>query len=214
MRKKAERQLPIEFAFPQKKKQMREYLRFYKAMSDILDRNPAILDAVHKDLEAGEKKLKRNVEGVSSETVLRLIVVQQAEDLSFRDLMTRVGDSWMLCFFVRVYDDPLIYYSTFNKLANCITPESGHTDCGAVCAKAGSTIRATLEREFSRTICPGWQDVDINERKTGGGTKSDRDTPSNGGENRHPERQTVRHPKNNTPKPPTLATELRIGNGN
>jgi transposase, IS5 family len=127
MRKKAERQLPIEFAFPQKKKQMREYLRFYKAMSDLLDQNPAILDAVHKDLEAGEKKLNRNVEGVSSETVLRLIVVQQVEDLSFRDLIVRVGDSWMLCFFVRVYDDPLIDYSTFNKLANCITPETWKT---------------------------------------------------------------------------------------
>jgi IS5 family transposase len=124
MRKKAERQLPLEFAFPQKKKQMREYLQFYKKIADILDQNPAILDAVHRDLVAGEKKLNRNIEGVSSETVLRLIVVQQIEGLSFRDLMLRIGDSWMLCFFVKVYDDPLIDYSTFNKLVNCITPET------------------------------------------------------------------------------------------
>jgi IS5 family transposase len=91
-------------------------------MSDILEQNPALLDAVHADLETGEKKLKRNVEGVSSETVLRLLVVPQVENLSFRDLMLRSGDSWMRRCFVHVYDDPLLDFTTFNKLANGIQP--------------------------------------------------------------------------------------------
>jgi IS5 family transposase len=103
---------------------VRKHYERYKVISEILDRNPEIVNAVHKDLCAGEKKLKRNIEGVTSETVLRMIVVQRVEGLSFRETVIRIADSQMLCVFCRVYDDEPVDFTTYNKLANMIRPET------------------------------------------------------------------------------------------
>lgn len=122
MRRKADRQLPLDFASPIRLVQT--HYTMYKAISDILDKNPGILNAVHADLCAGEKKLKRNIEGVSSETILRMAIVQKIESLTLRDLILRVADSDMLRFFCRIYDDPMIDFTTFCKLLNMITPQT------------------------------------------------------------------------------------------
>src|SRR5258708_3202707 len=111
MRKKADRQLPLDFGSPIKL--VRKHYSLYKAIAEILDKNPDILNAVHADLCAGEKKEKRNIEGVSSETVLRMAVVQKVECLSLRDLIINVADSDMLRFFCKIYDDPMIDFTTF-----------------------------------------------------------------------------------------------------
>ena len=120
MRKKAERQLPLDFGSPMKF--VRKHFELYRVISEILDGNPEIVDAVHKDLRAGEEKLKRNIEGVTSETLLRMIVVQKVEGLSFRETIIRIADSQMLRVFCRVYDDGLIDFTTYNKLVNLVQP--------------------------------------------------------------------------------------------
>ena len=70
MRKKAERQLPLDFAGTQKLTQ--EWYKLYRNIHEILEANPAVLDLVHADLTQGERKLKRNIEGVASESILRV----------------------------------------------------------------------------------------------------------------------------------------------
>lgn len=122
MRKKADRQLPLDFASPLKL--VRKHYSLYKAIAEILDKNPDILNAVHADLCAGEKKQKRNIEGVSSESILRMAVVQKVECLSLRGLIISVADSDMLRFFCKIYDDPMIDFTTFCKLLNMITPQT------------------------------------------------------------------------------------------
>jgi predicted nuclease with RNAse H fold len=87
MRKKAERQLPLDFTGTQKL--TKEWYSLYRNLHEILEANPAVLDVVHADLTKGEKKLKRNVEGVASESILRLAIVQQIEGLSFRAVIVR-----------------------------------------------------------------------------------------------------------------------------
>jgi IS5 family transposase len=120
MRKKAERQLPLDFAGTQKL--TKEWYRLYRKIHEILEANPAVVDLVHADLTAGEKKLNRNVEGVASESILRLAIVQQIEGWSFRELIVRVDDSETLRFFCRFYDDPIISHSNYATLVNMIQP--------------------------------------------------------------------------------------------
>ena len=120
MRKKAERQLPLDFAGTQKL--TKDWYALYREIHAILERNPLVLDLVHEDLTQGQKKLKRNIEGVASECILRLAIVQRIEDWSFRRVIVRVDDSEMLRFFCRFYDDPVISHSKYAYLVNLIQP--------------------------------------------------------------------------------------------
>ena len=120
MRKKAERQLPLDFAGTQKLTQ--DWYSQYRNIHEILEQNPAITDLVHADLTQGQKKLKRNIDGVASESILRLALVQQIEGLSFRKVIVQVDDSKILSFFCRFYDDPVISHSKYATLVNLIAP--------------------------------------------------------------------------------------------
>lgn len=123
MRKKAERQYPLHFSGGSKL--TREHHKLYYEIDRLLDATPVSLDAVHADLAEGEHaKLKHNVAGVSSETILRMALVQAIEDLSLRDLIIRIEESQTLRFFVKVYDDALPHYSSYQKLVNLITPQT------------------------------------------------------------------------------------------
>jgi len=122
MRKRAERQLPLDFAGTQKLTQ--DWYSLYKDIHEILAQNPAVTDLVHGDLTRGQPKLKRNVEGVASESILRLALVQQIEQLSFRATIIRVDDSQMLRFFCRFYDDPILSHGKYADLVNLIQPET------------------------------------------------------------------------------------------
>ena len=120
MRKKAERQLPLDFAGTQKL--TKDWYALYSGIHDILDKNPVVTDLIHADLTGGQAKLKRNIEGVASESILRLALVQQIERRSFRGTIVRVDDSEMLRFFCRFYDDPIISHSKYATLVNMIQP--------------------------------------------------------------------------------------------
>ena len=78
MRKRAERQLPLDFAGTLRLTQ--DWYVLYKHIHEILDQNPAVTDLVHTDLTGAQKKLKRNVEGVASESILRMAIVQQIDN--------------------------------------------------------------------------------------------------------------------------------------
>ena len=93
-------------------------------MHKILAANPEGTDLVHADLTQGCEKLHLNVEGVASECILRLALVQQMEGLSFRETIVRVDDSAMLRYFCRFYDDAMISHSLYATLVNLIRPET------------------------------------------------------------------------------------------
>ena len=120
MRKKAERQYPLDFAGTQRL--TREWYGDYRGIDAILNANPVVLDLVHTDLERGTKKAKHNVEGVDSETILRMALVQRLEAWSMRDLIVEIDDSQMLRFFCKFYDDALISHCQYAKLVNLIQP--------------------------------------------------------------------------------------------
>lgn len=122
MRKKSIRQLPLNFSGTLKLTQ--EWYSLYGEIDRLLRAQPEFTDLVHADLTRGIQKLRRNVAGVASETILRMAVVQQIEDLSFRDLIVRTDDSAMLRFFCHLYDDPMPAHSTYATLVNLIRPET------------------------------------------------------------------------------------------
>ena len=122
MRKKNVRQMPLDFAGTQKL--TKDWYALYYRIHKILKANPEIVELVHVELTQGLEKLKRNVEGLASESIMRLIIVQQIERLSFREVIVRVDDSEMLRYFCRIYDDAIISHSRYATLVSMIQPST------------------------------------------------------------------------------------------
>ena len=99
-----------------------KYFERYERISELLDRHPEILTAVHRDLQkplAGLAKSARSGK-FTSETVLRVVLVKSMEELSFRGAVIRIDDSPRLRAFTRLGNDPMMDFSTLCLLANAI----------------------------------------------------------------------------------------------
>lgn len=106
-----------------------EYYAKYEAISAILDQNPTIVDRIHNDLEeALEDVAVEDRHGAqfryTSDTVLRVLLCQIIEGCSLREIAIRIDDSNYLRFFVRIFNGPMIDFTTFCKLKNHIQPET------------------------------------------------------------------------------------------
>lgn len=106
-----------------------EYYARYEAISKILDQNPQLVDAVHQDIQ---KPLADELDpqtGLATyrcctQSVLRLILCQVIERCSLRRIIIRVDDSNFLRRFVRIYNDPMIDFTTLARLRNRIPPQT------------------------------------------------------------------------------------------
>ncbi len=128
MRPKFNRQAQFDFQ-PSPLKVTSEYYERYEAINKILDQNPRIVDAVHADIhEPVDDELDPETGVVTyrccTETVLRLVVCQVIERCSLRRIIIRVDDSHFLRRFVRIYNDPMIDFTTLARLRNRIQPET------------------------------------------------------------------------------------------
>lgn len=65
----------------------------YNRIDRILQENPEILTAVHKDLKSYGDSSSRRESAFSTEQVLRMLLVKCIEQLTFRDLIIRVNES-------------------------------------------------------------------------------------------------------------------------
>jgi len=106
-----------------------EYYAKYEAISSILNQHPEIINAVHRDLaEALEDAAVQDRRGAkfkfTSDTILRITMCQIIEGLSLRQIIIRIDDSGFLRQFVRVYNGPMIDFTAYCKLRNCIRPET------------------------------------------------------------------------------------------
>ena len=126
MRTKINPQHELDFQ-PSNLKLTNEYYEKYEAVSTILDENPRIVGLVHEDLkDALESNAARDRDGGSfrytSDTALRVLVCQIIEGLSLRGIVIRIDDSHCLRRFVRIFDGPMMDFTTLCKLKNCIRP--------------------------------------------------------------------------------------------
>jgi transposase, IS5 family len=105
-----------------------EYYAKYEAISALLDEHP-IVNAVHSDLAAAlENAAVRDGRGAkfqfTSDTILRMVLCQIIEGASLRQIVIRVDDSSFLRHFVRIYNGPMIDFTAYCKLRNCIRPQT------------------------------------------------------------------------------------------
>jgi len=106
-----------------------KYYAKYGAISSILDDSPGIVDTIHNDLaQALEDSAVEDGHGAkfkyTSDTVLRILLCQIIEGCSLREIVIRIDDSNFLRSFVRIFNGPMIDFTTFCRLKNRIKPET------------------------------------------------------------------------------------------
>ncbi len=126
MRTKVNRQSEFDFT-PSNLKLTNEYYSRYQAVSNVMDANPKILDLAHGDLKEALRvvncrKQNRSSFKYTSDTVLRVLISHIIEGGSLRSIIIRIDDSNFLRRFVRIYHGPMLDFTTFSKLKNCIRP--------------------------------------------------------------------------------------------
>lgn len=102
-----------------------EYFERYERISRLLDETPQIVNLVHGDLEKlleQAKRKDRGRKGVSSDTILRIVIAHVIEGESLRGIVVRIDDSNYLRRFVRIYNGAMIDFTTLCTLRNAIRP--------------------------------------------------------------------------------------------
>ena len=110
----------------QQNKIVREYRREYKVVGEILDRNPEILEMVHRDLAKLSKTTSRRGRKAdfTSENLFRAILVMQREGLDYREASIRIAESETLQNFCRLIEKRSIDFTLLNKAYGVIRPET------------------------------------------------------------------------------------------
>ena len=128
MRPKINTQTEFEFQ-PSSLQITNDYYAKYEAISEVLDEAPGIVEAVHRDLaDALDEMSGKDRRGAkykfTSDTILRIVLCQIIEGCSLRQIIIRIDDSNFLRRFVRVFNGPMIDFTSLCKLKNLIQPET------------------------------------------------------------------------------------------
>lgn len=91
-----------------------DYRQQYDTISAMLDLNPALLDAVHKDLKEWGSYGGRD-STYSSEHLFRGILVKWIEGFSFRDAIVRIADSTILRNFTRINSGKVMNFTVLDS---------------------------------------------------------------------------------------------------
>ena len=130
MRPKFNSQQELDFN-PSNLKVTNEYYARYELISQILNENPKIVNAVHQDLKKVYEADADKAKGpggqdcdYSSETVLRMLIVKQIEGLTYRQATVRIDDSNFLRAFVGLLNGKMMDFTTLCKMFKAIRPET------------------------------------------------------------------------------------------
>jgi len=102
-----------------------EYEQRYNRLSEILEKNPEILELVHNDLRKlsnGSGSGRRS--DFTSENLLRALVVHQVEGTSFRGTMVRICHSFFLQDFVKLGSRRVPHYTLIDRAFKVIQPST------------------------------------------------------------------------------------------
>ena len=105
---------------------VRDYRDEYKRLSEILDKQPKILELVHRDLEQLSKatSCRGRKPTFTSENLFRAILVMQREGLDYREASIRIAESETLQRFCRLLKKPTIDYTLLNKAFGVLQSET------------------------------------------------------------------------------------------
>jgi IS5 family transposase len=123
MRRKNEAVLCFESNDDGLPKVVRDYRERYRAISQVLDDNPEILSAIHRDLlKLSEGDSQGREADYTSENIFRALIVQHLEGLPFRDTVIRIGSDPFLQDFARMRKRPVMDYSFLDKCFLTVEP--------------------------------------------------------------------------------------------
>jgi len=125
MRRKKEAVLCFESNDEGLPKVIRDYRARYRAISQVLDKNPEILDLVDRDLQKLSQGGRKGRKGdFTSENILRALIVQDMEGLPFREAVIRMGGDGFLQDFLRTRKKAVMDFTFLNKCSLAIRPET------------------------------------------------------------------------------------------
>jgi transposase, IS5 family len=125
MRRKQEAVLSFDSSDEGLPKVVCQYRARYRAVSQVLDANPAILSAVHANLQKMSEGDSQGREGdYTSENILRALIVQHMEGLPFRDAVIRIGNEPFLQDFLRMRKRPVMDFTFLDKCFLVIRTET------------------------------------------------------------------------------------------
>ncbi len=125
MRRKKEAVLSFESNDQGLPKVIRDYRARYRAISQVLDKNPQILDLVDRDLQKLSQGGRKGRKGdFTSENILRALIVQDMEGLPFREAVIRMGGDGFLKDFLRTRKKAVMDFTFLNKCSLAIRPET------------------------------------------------------------------------------------------
>ena len=104
-------------------KVLRDYRARYRMISQVLDRNPEILDAVHQDIKPLSQGGRKGRKGdFTSENILRALIVQHGSP--FREAVIRIGSDGFLQDFLRMRKKAVMDFTFLDKCFLAIQPET------------------------------------------------------------------------------------------
>src|SRR6516162_2517944 len=112
-----------------------------QAICDFLDKQPALVERVRRDLVRGLKQPDHGRRGLTAAQVLRALVLMRVKDWDYRELRERIADGITLRAFTNFYCEEVPKHDAFNRSFNRLTP---------------ATLKAIIVTSMTAPVASGW----------------------------------------------------------
>src|SRR5580692_2304018 len=93
-----------------------------QAIGDFLDKQPALVEQVRRDLVRGLRQPNHGRHGLTAVQVLRALVLMRLKNWDYRELRERIADGITLRQFTDFYCEDVPRHDAFNRSFNRLTP--------------------------------------------------------------------------------------------
>src|SRR5579885_94320 len=93
-----------------------------QAICDFLDKQPALIERVRRDLVRGLKKPRKGRRGLTASQTLRALVLMRLKNWDYRELRERSADGITRRAFTDCYCEEVPKHDAFNRSCNRLTP--------------------------------------------------------------------------------------------
>src|SRR5580693_2093618 len=93
-----------------------------RGICDFLDKQPALIERVRRDLLGGLKKPRKGRHGLTASQTLRALVLMRLKNWGYRELRERIADGITLRQFTDFYCEDVPKHDAFNRSFNRLTP--------------------------------------------------------------------------------------------
>lgn len=95
-----------------------------QTISDFLDDNATMIDAIQRDLRRSVKNPNKGRNGLTPQQVLRSLILKRVKNWDERELRERIADGYTLRQFTDFYSQPVPTHHAFNRAFNRVTPQT------------------------------------------------------------------------------------------